>query len=113
MNPENEDAYGSVDKKHERTREFDDEKYGQAQGPAPTGGGLALGDVVGQFKSLTMHKYILGVRNHRWKPFYKNLWQRNYYEHVIRNEKDLRQIREYIVNNPLKWELDEENPNKL
>jgi putative transposase len=37
-------------------------------------------------------------------------WQRNYYEHVIRNEDSLNQIREYIQNNPLSWELDRENP---
>ena len=34
------------------------------------------------------------------------LWQRNYYEHIIRNEKEYRQICEYIENNPLKWEFD-------
>jgi REP element-mobilizing transposase RayT len=39
-------------------------------------------------------------------------WQRNYYEHVIRNDEDLFRIREYIRNNPLKWEIDEENPNR-
>ena len=37
-------------------------------------------------------------------------WQRNYYEHVIRDEEDLNQIREYIINNPLKWDLDKDNP---
>jgi REP element-mobilizing transposase RayT len=37
-------------------------------------------------------------------------WQRNYYEHVVRNENDLARIREYIVNNPLKWELDKNTP---
>ena len=37
-------------------------------------------------------------------------WQRNYHEHVIRNEQDLEQIREYVVHNPLKWDMDEENP---
>lgn len=35
-----------------------------------------------------------------------SFWQRNYHEHIIRNEQDLREIREYIVNNPLKWALD-------
>ncbi len=35
------------------------------------------------------------------------IWQRNYYEHVVRNELDLHNIRQYIQNNPLKWELDE------
>lgn len=38
------------------------------------------------------------------------LWQRNYYEHIIRNEEELNQIREYIINNPLKWDLDRNNP---
>jgi len=42
-----------------------------------------------------------------------SIWQRNYYEHVIRNEDDLDEIREYIVNNPLKWGLDSENPNNV
>lgn len=37
------------------------------------------------------------------------LWQGNYYEHVVRNEDDLRRIREYIQTNPLRWELDHEN----
>ena len=35
------------------------------------------------------------------------VWQRNYYEHIIRNEKELGKIREYIYNNPLNWEKDE------
>ncbi len=37
-------------------------------------------------------------------------WQRNYYEHIIRNEDSLARIREYIENNPLQWALDRENP---
>jgi REP element-mobilizing transposase RayT len=40
-------------------------------------------------------------------------WQRNYYEHIIRNENELDGIREYIVNNPLAWELDQNNPRDL
>ena len=38
------------------------------------------------------------------------LWQRGYYDHIIRNEEALTRIREYIVNNPLQWALDRENP---
>ena len=38
------------------------------------------------------------------------LWQRNYYEHVIRNEHDLNEIRQYILDNPVKWDMDENNP---
>jgi len=39
------------------------------------------------------------------------LWQRNYYEHIIRNEDELNRVREYVANNPLQWEFDTENPN--
>ena len=42
-----------------------------------------------------------------------NVWQCNYYEHVIRNENKLNKIREYIQNNPLKWHLDRENPERI
>ena len=42
-------------------------------------------------------------------PFLYSIWQRNYYEHIIRNERELNRIREYIQNNPLRWEYDREN----
>jgi REP element-mobilizing transposase RayT len=42
--------------------------------------------------------------------FEKRLWQRNYYEHVIRNEDELNRIREYVIENPANWDQDEENP---
>ncbi len=42
-----------------------------------------------------------------------SVWQRNYYEHVIRYEEELNKTREYIVNNPLKWDLDIENPDRI
>ena len=38
------------------------------------------------------------------------IWQRNYYEHIIHNEEALNNIREYIVNNPINWVKDQENP---
>jgi hypothetical protein len=41
------------------------------------------------------------------------VWQRNYYEHIIRNEESMNLIWEYIVNNPLQWEFDRENPNAV
>lgn len=40
-----------------------------------------------------------------------SLWQRNYYEHIIRNEESLNTIRQYIINNPLSWEVDQLHPN--
>ena len=42
-------------------------------------------------------------------PFLYSIWQRNYYEHIIRNERELNRIREYIQNNPLRWQYDREN----
>ena len=39
-----------------------------------------------------------------------SVWQRNYYEHVIRDESSLQEIREYIANNPAQWAFDRENP---
>ena len=41
------------------------------------------------------------------------LWQRNYYEHVVRGENELHRIREYVANNPLQWETDRENPLRM
>jgi len=70
-----------------------------------------LGDIIGAFKSITTHEYILGVDNKNWSRFYKRLWQRNYYEHVVRDEADLNRIRDYIQSNPANWDSDEENPN--
>jgi len=46
------------------------------------------------------------VKNGTLPPFEKRIWQRNYYEHVIRNENDFARLVEYIQNNPAKWELD-------
>ena len=63
-----------------------------------------LGQIIRTVKAASTHRIRkiddLGV-----------VWQRNYYEHVIRNEESLNRIRQYILDNPLKWELDPENPN--
>lgn len=73
---------------------------------APT----TLGDIIGTFKSLTTNNYIRNVKAKNWARFEKHLWQRNYYEHIIRNEKDLQRIQEYIFHNPVNWDKDEDNP---
>ena len=54
-------------------------------------------------------KQINKIRNATGIP----VWQRNYHEHIIRNDNDLNQIREYIQNNPLQWKTDENNPLKI
>jgi putative transposase len=71
-----------------------------------------LGDVVGAFKSLTTHAYVMGVREHGWPPFDKRLWQRDYYERIIRSENALTKARAYTEANPQNWENDHENPKK-
>ena len=70
-----------------------------------------LGDVIGAYKSLTTLEYVRGVRTMNWPPFQKRLWQRNYYEHVVRDSESLDGIRQYILDNPTQWSLDPENPN--
>ncbi len=62
----------------------------------------SLFEIIGAFKSITTVQYIRGVNNLGWVPFSKRLWQRMYYERIIRNESDLRRIRRYIMNNPLR-----------
>jgi REP element-mobilizing transposase RayT len=74
--------------------------------------GVALSRVVQAFKSISTNEYIRSVRQQGWKAFNDTLWQRSFYDHVIRNEEDLLRVQEYISNNPLKWSLDEENPNR-
>ena len=69
-----------------------------------------LGRIVQAFKSITTHQYIHGVKQNAWPPFPGKLWQRNYYEHIIRDESSLHHIRQYIMDNPVKWEFDRENP---
>jgi REP element-mobilizing transposase RayT len=56
---------------------------------------------------MTTNEYIRGVRQNGWPQFNGKLWQRNYYEHVIRNEDAYADIINYIINNPLNWEKDD------
>ena len=80
---------------------------GQPQGIAPTD--KTVGDMVGAFESITTVEYIRGVKTNGWRRFDKKLWQRNYWEHIIRNENEYQRISEYIINNPMKWDMDKLN----
>lgn len=71
-----------------------------------------LSEIVSALKSITTHKYTHGVKSHRWKPFDGKLWQRNYYEHIIRDEEDFFRAKEYIRHNPQNWKHDKINPSK-
>jgi REP element-mobilizing transposase RayT len=69
---------------------------GKAAGP-PRG---SLGSFVGSFKAAVTRRTSLP----------HPVWQRNYYEHIIRSEASLNAIREYIANNPASWLFDRQNP---
>ena len=71
--------------------------------PAPT-----IGEIIGSFKSLCFHMWLQYIKQNNIDVIGK-FWQRNYYEHIIRNESELNRIREYIKNNPIQWEFDRNN----
>jgi len=75
----------------------------QRQFAKPIAGSLSA--IVGSFKS-AVTRQINQIRNTPGYP----VWQRNYYEHVIRDEEEINRIREYIIGNPAKWSDDENNP---
>ena len=91
----------------ERPHETGQSPTGQPQGGAPT---MSLPDVVHRFKTLTTKRYADGVKQHGWPPFPGRLWQRNYYEHIVRDERELALICDYIEANPTRWAEDPENP---
>jgi REP element-mobilizing transposase RayT len=70
----------------------------------------SLGRILQAFKSITTKRYAHAVNAGLAEPFERRLWQRNYYERIIRNEDELYRIRQYIRDNPLNWTKDPENP---
>ena len=72
----------------------------------PYGKRKPIGRLVGAFETVSTKR----INHLRDTPGVK-IWQRNYYEHIIRNDDELNRIREYIANNPAQWETDRENPN--
>jgi REP element-mobilizing transposase RayT len=78
------------------------DKQGAASS-APT-----LGDVVRTFKSISTIR-VNRLLSRSGRP----LWQRNYYEHIIRNDDELNRNREYIQGNPANWSRDENHPDML
>ncbi len=68
-----------------------------------------LGDIIGRVTSFPTKKYTGRVTKPGWPPFEGRLWQRNFYERIIRDEKELDNVRQYNLDNPAKWETDEYN----
>ncbi len=85
--------------------------YGKRAGlnPAPTGNKVhGLPEIVRAFKTFSSRR-INRLQGTRGEP----VWQRNYYEHVIRSDKGLNAVRQYIEANPSQWENDPENPDAI
>lgn len=67
----------------------------------------SLANVIGAFKSISTITVNRMLRRKGIK-----LWQRSYHDHIIRNGEDLRKIQQYILENPLMWEMDSKNPER-
>jgi len=80
---------------------------GQPQGIAPTR--KTIGNIVGAFKSLTTNEYINMVKQNILQPFDKRIWQRSYWEHIIRDDNEYTHIVQYMMDNPQKWAMDQLN----
>ena len=63
--------------------------------------------VVRWFKTMSTNEYIRGVNELGWTPFERKLWQRNYYEHIIRDDASLQNIAYYIESNAANWQDDD------
>ena len=68
--------------------------------------GAPLQEIMKWFKTQTTNEYIRGVKRGWYPAFDQHIWQRSYYDHIVRSRAEYRQIWQYIEENPLKWELD-------
>ncbi len=66
-----------------------------------------LSTIIQWLKTKTTYDYILGVRMEDWPPFDGRLWQRGYYDRIVRSDRELQRFRRYIADNPQRWSEDE------
>jgi len=69
--------------------------------------GSPLHEVIKWLKTMTTNEYIRHVKSDNWLPFDGKLWQRNYYEHIIRDQESYNEISYYIKTNPSQWNQDQ------
>ena len=81
--------------------------YREGASPSPT-----ISNVIGSFKSKCSVEYLNYIKQTNLNTS-RQIWQRSFYDHIIRNDKSLQEIREYIINNPTTWAEDENNIEKL
>ncbi len=86
---------------------------GRPYGPDNKKYNATIGEMMDWFKTMTTNEYIRGVKNRGWQRFNGKLWQRNYWEHIIREEAELARIAIYIVTNPENWKNDKFNSDKI
>lgn len=79
---------------------------------SPLRGTTTIPRVMQWFKTMSTNEYIRNVKTNHWPSFNGKLWQRNYYDHIGRNEKDISRIRRYIRDNPLHWDKINAMPSK-
>jgi REP element-mobilizing transposase RayT len=82
---------------------------GPPQQPPQQKPNAPLSQIIQWFKTMTTNEYIRGVKELGWPRFDDKLWQRDYYEHIIRNADEANRIHLYIESNPVHWAEDEEN----
>jgi putative transposase len=70
----------------------------------------SLSSVMQWFKSWTTAQYRSGVVNQDWTPFPGRLWQKSFYDHIVRHNEALNMIRYYIQQNPKRWSVDRYHP---
>lgn len=90
---------------HLLIRIMENDHYLLSQTERHTGRSL-LEDAMRWFKTMTTNEYIKGVKAGIFPPFEKKLWQKSYYDHIIRGDEDYREVWIYIDNNPAKWKED-------
>jgi len=71
-----------------------------------TSGTVSISDVIHWFKTKTTFDYGQEVLDSGWAPYDKKLWQRSFYDRIIRDTEELHRTRRYIRNNPVRWSLD-------
>ena len=72
----------------------------------PNDSGKTIPVIMEHFKSRTVNRYCVGVKEDGWAPYHNHLWQRSYWDDIVRNERQFEFIRRYIRLNPQRWDKD-------
>jgi putative transposase len=108
-NDNNQKNTSNIDTSHQREESMQTSETDNQGGEIPPLRRPTLGQIVAYFKYQSTKEMNeadnIGIIT--------EFWQRNYYEHIIRNEKELKQKMDYILDNPSRWDEDRENPQNI